>query len=134
LYDNNTNGAFQFNRLLLTNAAYWSLDKVFTALISTQTGYTTRRAYLESVLNANDGKIVYTKYGQTIGTGGGLIKSRYALYNTDEDNIQANLPLPYTIHPPFPQGSLDLNIEAEAQYITPVLKRDTTLIYLDNAA
>ena len=74
------------------------------------------------------GKIVYTRYNTTAGTNGG---ARYALYKHDPDYIEGFLPLPYTPSPLYAQGAFDMISNAMAQFVTPQVKRQNTLIYLD---
>lgn len=121
-YDNVTNSTAMFNRLCIPQQEYFKLDKIYG-----QFGLS-RRGILEDVLKETDGKIVYTRYNTTAGTGGG---ARYALYKHDPDYIEGFLPLPYTPSPLYPQGAYDMISNAMAQFITPVVKRSNTLVYLD---
>lgn len=122
LYDNTTNSTANFDRLVIPQADYFALDKVFG-----QYGLT-RRKILEDILKENDGKLCYTRYNTTAGTGGG---ARYALYKYDPDYIEGYLPLEYTPYPLFPVNSLDMVSQCMAQFVTPYNKRSNTLLYLD---
>lgn len=121
-YDNLTNSTANFNRLVMPQADYFSLDKVFGEF------GLTRRQLLEEVLKPNDGKILYTRYNTTAGTGGA---PRYALYKYDPDYIEGFLPLPYTPFPLYPTNALDMISNSMAQFVTPKVKRTNTMLYLD---
>ena len=121
-YDNLTNSTANFDRLVIPQADYFSLDKVFG-----QYGLT-RRQLLEDVLKANNGELHYTRYNTTAGTGGG---ARYALYKYDPDYIEGYIPLEYTPYPLFPVNSLDMISQCMAQFVTPQVKRANTVLYLD---
>lgn len=122
LYNDQTNGTANFDRICLAQDDYFSLDKVYGSFGMT------RRQILEDVVKANNGKIVYTLYNETAGTDGA---ARYALYKYDADYIQGFLPLEYTPSPLYPQGAFDLISNCMAQFVTPQLKRTNTLVYLD---
>lgn len=124
-YDNLTNSTANFDRLVLPQADYFALDKVFG-----QYGMT-RRQILEDIVKANNGKILYTRYNTTAGTGG---VARYALYKYDPDYIEGYIPLEYTPYPLFPTNSLDMMSQCMAQFVTPQVKRTNTLLYLDAVA
>ena len=122
LYNSQTNGTANFDRICLAQDDYFSLDAVYGSFGMT------RRQILEDVVKANNGKIVYSIYNETAGTGS---TARYALYKYDPDYIQGFLPLEYTPSPLYPQGAFDLISNAMAQFVTPQLKRTNTLVYLD---
>ena len=122
LYNAQTNGTANFDRLLIAQDDYFSLDKVYGSFGMT------RRQILEDIVRANNGKIVYTLYNETAGTGG---VARYALYKYDADYIEGFLPLEYTPSPLYPQSAFDLISNSMAQFVTPQLKRTNTLLYLD---
>lgn len=122
LYNDQTNGTANFDRICLAQDDYFALDAVYGSFGMT------RRQILEDVVRANNGKIVYTLYNETAGSTGG---ARYALYKYDADYIQGFLPLEYTPSPLYPQGAFDLISNAMAQFVTPQLKRTNTLVYLD---
>lgn len=124
-YNNTTNSTANFNRIALPQAEYFSLDRPFG------TFGITRRQVLEEVVRANDGKIVYSRYNTTAGTGG---KPRYAVYRHDADYIEGFIPLPYTPYPLYPVNALDMISNCMAQFVTPQLKRKNTLIYWDVTA
>lgn len=121
-YDNLTNSTANFDRLVIPQADYFALDKVFG-----QFGLT-RRQLLEEVLKANGGELHYTRYNTTAGTGNG---ARYVLYKYDPDYIEGYIPLEYTPYPLFPVNSLDMISQCMAQFVTPQVKRANTVLYLD---
>jgi len=122
LYNNVTSGILQFNRLAMPQNEYFALDTVFGEF------GLTRRQLVEKIVAANKGKIVYTKYNETAGTGG---NPRYALYKYDPDYIEGFIPLPYTPWMQFPQGSLDVMCQCMGQFVTPVSKVNNSLLYID---
>ena len=79
----------------------------------------------------SDFKIVHTTYNTGATAGGNASKGRYVFYNADEDNLVMELPKPYTPHPLFPSGALDVISDAEAQFCTPYLKRRDSMLYAD---
>lgn len=122
LYNSTANATANFDRLLIPQSEYFALDRVFG-----QFGMT-RRQILEEVVKANRGKIVYTTYNETAGTNG---NQRYALYKYDADYIQAFMPLEYTPFPLYAVNALDMISNCMAQFVTPVVKRSNTLLYID---
>ena len=121
-YDNLTNSTANFDRLVIPQADYFALDRVYGEFGRN------RREMLEEVLRANGGELHYTRYNTTAGTGGG---ARYALYKYDPDYIEGYIPLEYTPYPLFPTSSLDMMSQCMAQFVTPQVKRSNTLLYLD---
>lgn len=121
-YNNTTNSTANFDRIALPQEEYFSLDRTFG------TFGLTRRQVLEEVVKANNGKIVYSRYNSTAGTGG---TQRYAVYKYDPDYIEGFIPLAYTPFPLYPVNSLDMISNCMAQFVTPQLKRKNTLIYWD---
>lgn len=127
-YAANANGTMMFNRLLIPQKAYLSLNQPFG-----QYGET-RRTILERAFQGivgDDFKIVHATYCTGATAGGNANKGRYVFYNTNEDNLTMYLPKPYTPHPLFPQGALDMLSDAEAQFTTPYVKRLDSMLYAD---
>lgn len=125
-YGRNSQYAIQFNRMLIPTSDFLSLGQPFG-----QFGLS-RLAVLEDALKrvaGADFKIVHAKYCDMANQAGN--GARYVFYNADADNLCAFMPKPYTPHPLFPQGSLDLISQAEAQYIPPYLKRTNSMLYAD---
>lgn len=124
-YNNVTNSTANFDRIVLPQSEYFALDRVFG-----QYGLT-RRQILEDVVKANKGKIVYSRYNSTAGTGGA---PRYAVYKYDPDYIEGFIPLAYTSYPLYPVNSLDMVSNCMAQFVTPQLKRKNVMLYWDMVA
>ena len=124
-YDNVTSSTVMFDRFMLPQQEYFKLDKIYGEFGMS------RRGILENVMKDVNGKIVYTRYNSTAGTGG---KSRYALYKYDPDYIQGFIPLDYTPYPLYPVGALDSISNCMGQFVTPQNKRKNTLVYLDVTA
>ncbi len=125
-YGRNTQYAIQFNRMLIPTSDFLALGQPFG-----QFGLS-RLAVLEDSLRrvaGPDFKIVHSKYNDMANAAGN--GARYVFYSADADNLCAFMPKPYTPHPLFPQGSLDLISQAEAQYIPPYLKRTNSMLYAD---
>lgn len=128
VYAANANGTMMFNRLLIPQKAFLSLNQPFG-----QYGET-RRTVLERAFKGiapDDFKIVHTIYNTGATAGGNATKGRYVFYNTDDRNLTMYLPKPYTPHPLFPQGALDMISDAEAQFTTPYVKRTESMLYAD---
>lgn len=120
-----SNYAITFNRMLIPSEQYFALTQPYG-----QFGLN-RLQVLEDAMKrvaGSDFKIVHAKYCSNAGATG---KGRYVFYNNDADNLCGYLPVPYTPMPLFPQGSLDLVSQAHAQFVTPVLKRTSSMMYAD---
>lgn len=127
-YAANSNGTMMFNRMLIPQKAYLALNQPYG-----QYGET-RRTILERAFQGivgDDFKIVHATYCTGATAGGNATKGRYVFYNTNEDNLTMYLPKPYTPHPLFPQGALDMISDAEGQFTTPYLKRVDSMLYAD---
>lgn len=85
------------------------------------------RAFKEAGAPA-DFKIVHSLYNENAGVGG---KGRHVFYNTDSDNLIMHTPKPYTPHPLYAVGALDMISDAEGQFTGVWLKRPTSMIYAD---
>lgn len=126
-YNKVSNYAISFNRMLIPSEQYFALTQPYG------TFGLNRLQVLEDAMKrivGADFKIVHAKYCTGASAQGGN-KGRYVFYNDDADNVCAYLPVPYTPMPLFPQGSLDLISQAHGQFITPFLKRETSMMYAD---
>lgn len=85
------------------------------------------RAFKEAGAPA-DFKIVHSLYNENAGIGG---VGRHVFYNTDSDNLIMHTPKPYTPHPLYAVGALDMISDAEGQFTGVWLKRPTSMIYAD---
>lgn len=114
------------NRLMMPTSDFYSLTKPYG-----QFGLN-RLQVLEEAFKrvvGQDFKIVHSKYNDLANANGN--GARYVFYNSDPDNVCAYLPVPYTPMPLFPQGSLDLVSQAHGQFVTPYVKRTTSMLYAD---
>lgn len=128
VYAANSNGTMMFNRMLIPQKAYLALQQPYGAFGET------RLSVLERAFKGivGDGfKIVHATYCTGATAGGNATKGRYVFYNTDEDNLIMHLPKPYTPHPLFPSGALDMISDAEGQFATPFVKRTGSMLYAD---
>ena len=128
VYAANCNGTMMFNRMMIPQKAYLALQQPYGAYGET------RKTVLERAFQGivgSDFKIVHTTYNTGATAGGNASKGRYVFYNTNEDNLVMELPKPYTPHPLFPSGALDVISDAEAQFCTPYLKRVDSMLYAD---
>ena len=128
VYAANCNGTMMFNRMMIPQKAYLALQQPYGAYGET------RKTIMERAFQGivgSDFKIVHTTYNTGATAGGNASKGRYVFYNTNEDNLVMELPKPYTPHPLFPQGALDVISDAEAQFCTPYLKRRDSMLYAD---
>ena len=131
-YYNQTNGCYFPNRWLMPSDAYMELGVPYGDTFGMPT-------LLEVLTNAfkqagapDDFKIVHTIYANKADSTGLL--GRHVLYNNDVDNIVRYIPKPYTPHPLFPQGSLDMISQAEAQFTGVQVKKPETVLYMDEQA
>lgn len=76
----------------------------------------------------SDFKIVHSLYNETTGVGG---RGRHVFYNTDPDNAIMLTPKPYTPHPLYAAGSLDMISDAEGQFTGVWVKRQGSMLYAD---
>jgi len=94
-----------------------------------------KRQFLERAFIAAgapaDFRILHTVYNNTAGTGG---RGRHVLYNRDPNTLIMYMPKPYTPYPLYPNGSLDMISDAEAQFTGVWVKRPAEVLYLDEAA
>ena len=126
-YNKVSNYTISFNRMLIPSEQYFALTQPYG------TFGLNRLQVLEDAMKrivGADFKIVHAKYCTGASAQGGN-KGRYVFYNDDADNVCAYLPVPYTPMPLFPQGSLDLISQAHGQFITPFVKRETSMMYAD---
>ena len=126
-YNKVSNYTISFNRMLIPSEQYFALTQPYG------TFGLNRLQVLEDAMKrivGADFKIVHAKYCTGASAQGGN-KGRYVFYNDDADNVCAYLPVPYTPMPLFPQGSLDLISQAHGQFITPFLKRESSMMYAD---
>jgi len=127
-YAANASGTMMFNRMLVPQSAFLALQQPFGSYGET------RKTILERAFQGivgEDFKIVHATYCTGATAGGNATKGRYVFYNTNEDNLTMYLPKPYTPHPLFPQGALDMVSDSEAQFTTPYLKRVNSMLYAD---
>lgn len=127
-YAANANGTMMFNRMLIPQSAFLALQQPYGSFGET------RKTILERAFQGivgDDFKIVHATYCTGATAGGNASKGRYVFYNTNEDNLTMYLPKPYTPHPLFPQGALDMLSDSEAQFTTPYLKRVDSMLYCD---
>ena len=126
-YNKVSNYAISFNRMLIPSEQYFALTQPYG------TFGLNRLQVLEDAMKrivGADFKIVHAKYCTGASAQGGN-KGRYVFYNDDADNVCAYLPVPYTPMPLFPQGSLDLISQAHGQFVTPFVKKETSMMYAD---
>ena len=125
----NNNYTVYPNRLLLPTVDYNILGTQFSPEFPVKTVKEVMEDAFKGI-TGNDFKIVHAKYCDNAGTTG----ARYVLYNCDPDTLTMYLPRPYTPHPLFPAGALDLVSQAEAQFTGVWVKRPKEVLYLDVTA
>lgn len=130
-YFANTNSTVFPNTWLMPTASYMALG----VPINPEFPIGTIREFLEKAFVAAgapaDFKILHTVYNNTAGTGG---RGRHVLYNRNVDTLVMHMPKPYTPYPLYPNGSLDMISDAEAQFTGVWVKRPNELLYMDEAA
>ena len=124
----NSNQTIMPNRWLMPTSEYMALGVPYGSTF----GMPTVKEVLEKAFIAagapSDFKIVHAKYCEGIG---GQSKGRHVFYNTDEDNIIMHTPKPYTPHPLYAQGALDMVSDAEGQFTGVWVKRAGSVLYAD---
>ncbi len=123
-----TKGTYLPNRWLMPSAAFMALGVPYGDTF----GFPTLRKVLEDAFKQagapDDFKIVHTIYANDAAASG---YGRHVLYNNNEENIVRYIPKPYTPHPLFPQGSLDMISQAEGQFTGVQVKKPETVLYMD---
>lgn len=127
-YAANANGTMMFNRMLVPQSAFLALQQPYGSFGETRKTILERA--FQGIVGA-DFKIVHATYCTGATAGGNASKGRYVFYNDNEDNLTMYLPKPYTPHPLFPQGALDMISDSEGQFSTPYLKRIDSMLYAD---
>lgn len=124
----NSNQTIMPNRWLMPTSEYMALGVPYGSTF----GMPTVKEVLEKAFIAagapDDFKIVHAKYCEGIG---GQSKGRHVFYNTDTDNIIMHTPKPYTPHPLYAQGALDMVSDAEGQFTGVWVKRTGSVLYAD---
>lgn len=127
-YFANSNSTVFPNTWLMPTSDYMSLG----VPINPQYPIGTIREFLENAFKAAgapaDFRILHTVYGNAAGSNG---TARHVLYNRDADVLTMYLPKPYTPYPLYPQGSLDMISDAEAQFTGVWVKRPKEILYMD---
>lgn len=127
-YFANTNSTVFPNTWLMPTADYMSLG----VPVNPEFPIGTVREFLEKAFIAAGApanfKILHTVYNNTAGVGG---KGRHVLYNREADTLTMYIPKPYTPYPLYPQSSLDMISDAEAQFTGVWVKRPAELLYMD---
>lgn len=123
-----TNGTYFPNRWLMPTASYMGLGVPYGDTFGMPTLKTVLENAFKEAGAPDDFKIVHTIYANTASAGG---RGRHVLYNNDVDNIVRYIPKPYTPHPLFPLGSLDMISQAEGQFTGVQVKKPETVLYID---
>lgn len=130
-YFANTNSTVFPNTWLMPTATFMALG----VPINPQFPIGTVREFLEKAFIQSgapaDFRILHTVYNNTAGTEG---RGRHVLYNRNADTLVMHLPKPYTPYPLYPNGSLDMISDAEAQFTGVWVKRPNEVLYLDEQA
>lgn len=127
-YFSATNGTFMPNRWLMPTSSYMALGVPYGDTFGMPTLVEVFENAFKKAGAPSDFKIVHSLYNNTAGANG---KGRHVFYNTDPKNIIMHTPKPYTPHPLYAVGSLDMLSDAEGQFTGVWLKRPTTMLYAD---
>lgn len=130
-YFNTTNGTFMPNRWLMPTDSFMALGVPYGDTFGMPTLIQVFENAFKQAGAPSDFKIVHSLYNNEAGTDG---KGRHVFYNTDEDNLVMHTPKPYTPHPLYAAGALDMISDAEGQFTGVWLKRPTTMLYADEQA
>lgn len=124
----NSNQTIMPNRWLMPTSEYLALGVPYGSTFGMPTiKEVLEKAFVTAGAPA-DFKIVHAKYCEGIG---GQSKGRHVFYNTDTDNIIMHTPKPYTPHPLYAQGALDMVSDAEGQFTGVWVKRTGSVLYAD---
>lgn len=123
-----SNNTIMPNRWAMPTSSYMALGVPYGDTF----GMPTLKEVLERAFKAAgapaDFKIVHSLYNENAGVGG---VGRHVFYNTDSDNLIMHTPKPYTPHPLYAVGALDMISDAEGQFTGVWLKRPTSMLYAD---
>jgi hypothetical protein len=124
----NSNYTIMPNRWCMPTSSYMALGIPYGDTFGMPTvKEVLERAFKEAGAPA-DFKIVHSKYNEGIGS---QSKGRHVFYNTDSDNIIMHTPKPYTPHPLYAIGALDMISDAEGQFTGVWVKRPGAILYAD---
>ena len=123
-----TNGTYFPNRWLMPSASFMQLGVPYGNTFGMPTLVEVFENAFKQAGAPQDFKIVHTIYANDAAATG---YGRHVLYNNDADNIVRYIPKPYTPHPLFPQGSLDMLSQAEGQFTGVQVKKAGTVLYMD---
>lgn len=130
-YYNQTKGTYFPNRWLMPSDAYMQLGVPYGNTFGMPTLLEVFENAFKKAGAPADFKIVHTIYANNAAT---TTYGRHVLYNNDEENIIRYIPKPYTPHPLFPMGSLDMISQAEGQFTGVQVKKPETVLYIDEQA
>ena len=128
-YYNLTNGTYFPNRWCMPSDAYMQLGVPYGDTFGMPTLLEVFENAFKQAGAPADFKIVHTIYANTANAAG--THGRHVLYNNNEENIVRYIPKPYTPHPLFPMGSLDMISQAEGQFTGVQVKKPNTVLYID---
>lgn len=130
-YYTQTHGTYFPNRWLMPSKAYMALGVPYGNTFGMPTLLEVFENAFKKAGAPADFKIVHTIYADNAAT---TTYGRHVLYNNNEENIVRYIPKPYTPHPLFPQGSLDMISQAEGQFTGVQVKKPETVLYIDEQA
>ena len=130
-YYNQTKGNYFPNRWCMPSDAYMQLGVPYGNTFGMPTLLEVFENAFKKAGAPADFKIVHTVYANNAAT---TTYGRHVLYNNDEENIIRYIPKPYTPHPLFPMGSLDMISQAEGQFTGVQVKKPETVLYIDEQA
>lgn len=123
-----TNQTIMPNRWAMPTSTFMALGVPYGDTFGMQTVKEVLEKAFREAGAPSDFRIVHSLYNETAGVGG---VGRHVFYNTDSDNIIMHTPKPYTPHPLYAVGALDMISDAEAQFTGVWLKRPTSMLYAD---
>lgn len=128
-YYNLTNGTYFPNRWLMPSDAYMALGVPYGDTFGMPTLLEVFENAFKQAGAPADFKIVHTIYANNANAAG--THGRHVLYNNSEENIVRYIPKPYTPHPLYPLGSLDMISQSEGQFTGVQVKKPNTVLYID---
>lgn len=124
----NSNYTIKPNRWLMPTSTYMALGIPYGDTFGMPTVIEVLENAFKQAGAPSDFKIVHSVYNETAGVGG---TGRHVFYNTDPDCLIMHTPKPYTPHPLYAAGALDMISDAEGQFTGVWLKIPASMMYAD---
>ncbi len=124
----NSNYTIKPNRWLMPTSTFMALGVPYGDTFGMPTVIQVLENAFKQAGAPSDFRIVHSIYNETAGVGG---TKRHVFYNTDSDALIMHTPKPYTPHPLYAAGALDMISDAEGQFTGVWLKIPGSMLYAD---